>query len=286
MREIERLKEEILKDYPRLSQNSSFRFACHPGVPCFNDCCRDVSIFLTPYDIVRLKRGLDMSSAEFLSKYTISSFDQGIGYPVILLRMDDGEKKCCPFVGEEGCGVYEARPWSCRMYPLGLASPKEGSDSLSEDFYFLLEEGGCKGLEEEKTQTVAEWLDDQGIDEYKQMGEHFKDLTLHEFFQEGRDLTTEKAQMFFLACYNLDGFREFLFRSTFFDKFEVDDETRKTIEEDDVELLKFGYDWLRLALFGERTLEIKKSVLGARKRELERRHSPGSPSRHGHHRRT
>ena len=116
-----------------------------------------------------------------------------------------------------------------------------------------------------------EWLEDQGIREYNQMGEYFKELTLHEFFQEGKNLTPEKSEMFFLACYDLDRFRDFVFDSTFFDKFEVDDETRKKIEEDDVELLKFGHDWLRLALFGEKTLEIKRSVFEARKAELEKR---------------
>ena len=60
MRDIEKFKEEILKEYPRLSEDSSFTFACHPGVPCFNDCCGDVNIFLTPYDILRLKQALNM----------------------------------------------------------------------------------------------------------------------------------------------------------------------------------------------------------------------------------
>ena len=270
MKEIERLKDEILRNYPRLSKKSSFTFACAPGVPCFNDCCGDVNIFLTPYDIVRLKNGLGIPSGEFLSKYTVSPFDENLEYPVVLLKMNEDDRKSCPFVGEDGCRVYEDRPAACRMYPLGMASPKEGSGSLSEAFYFIFDEGGCRGFEEEKTQTVAEWLADQGIDEYNQMGEYFKALTLHEFLQEGEDLPPAKAEMFFLACYDLDGFREFLFNSTFFDKFDVDEGTRKRIAEDDVELLRFGHDWLRLALFREKTLEIKRRFLEARREELRR----------------
>jgi Fe-S-cluster containining protein len=269
MREIERLKEEILESFPRLSSKSSFAFACHPAVPCFNDCCRDVTIPLTPYDIVRLKNRLGLSSNEFLAEYTMSPFDENPEYPVIFLRMNEDEEKHCLLVSEDGCRVYEDRPWPCRMYPLGLASPREGGDSPIEEFYFLLEEGDCKGFEEGRTQTVAKWLADQGIHEYNQMGEYFKELTLHEFFREGRKLTPEKSEMFYLACYDLDRFRDLLFNSTFFQKFEVGHERRKRIEEDDVELLKFGHDWLRLALFGEKTLEIRKSVLEARRAELE-----------------
>jgi Fe-S-cluster containining protein len=265
MKEIERLKEEILGSYPRLSKQSRFAFSCAPGVPCFNDCCSDVNIFLTPYDVVRLKKGLGISSGEFLSSYTVRPSDEDLRYPVILLAMNEDDRKSCPFVGEDGCRVYEDRPAACRMYPLGMASPKGDGGCPSEDFYFIFDEGDCRGFEEEKTQTVGEWLADQGIDEYNRMGEYFKGLTLHEFFQKGQTLSPQQAEMFFLACYDLDGFRDFLFESTFFDKFEVDPAMRERLAEDDVELLRFGHDWLMFALFGEKTLEFKKGILQARK---------------------
>jgi Fe-S-cluster containining protein len=268
MKELERFKEEILKDYPRMSEDDSFAFACHSGVPCFNDCCGDVNIFLTPYDIIRLKNALGMTSSEFLAKYTISPFDQNLKYPVVLLQMIDDEKKSCPFVTEEGCRVYEDRPWSCRMYPLGLASPQEGSKVLDEEFYFLLKEAVCKGYEEEKKWTVSEWLEDQGIREFDEMGQQFKEITLHRVLLEGKPLTPEKIEMFFMVCYNIDNFRNFLFGSTFFEKFDVDDDVRKKIQEDDVELLKFGFRWLRFALFAEETMKVKEDILEAKKEEL------------------
>lgn len=268
MKELERFKEEILKDYPRMSGDDSFAFACHSGVPCFNDCCGDVNIFLTPYDIIRLKNALGITSAEFLAKYTLSPFDKNLKYPVVLLQMREDEKKSCPFVTEEGCLVYEDRPWSCRMYPLGLASPKEGSKDLDEEFYFLLKEAVCKGYEEEKKWTVSEWLEDQGIREFDELGQQFKEITLHKALLEGRPLTPEKIEMFFMVCYNIDNFRDFLFGSSFFEKFDVEDDVRKKIQEDDVELLKFGFDWLRFALFAEKTMKVKEKVLEAKKEEL------------------
>ena len=270
MRDIEQLKEEILKDYPRMTEDSSFSFSCYPGVPCFNHCCHDVNIFLTPYDIVRLKNNLGITSEQFLSRHTISPFDKNLKYPVLLLQMDDGDKKPCPFVGDQGCGVYEDRPWACRMYPLGMASQRD-NDRAEDEFYFLLKEDTCKGHCEDNTQTVAEWVDGQGIEEYNKMGYYFKELTLHNIFQEGQDLTPEKIEMFFLANYNLDTFRKFLFNSTFFEKFEVDDETRNKIKNDDTELLKFGYTWLRFALFGEKTLNVKNAALEAKQKELDKK---------------
>lgn len=275
MREIERLKEEILKDHPKLTKDSEFTFACHPGVPCFNDCCADVNIFLTPYDILRLKNHLGISSEEFLSRYTVSPFDKNLKYPVILLAMNEDEKKSCPFVGEGGCQVYEDRPWACRMYPLGMGAQKDSEAGSDGEFYFMLKENVCKGHNESKKQTVAEWLEGQGITEYDRMGYYFKELTLHEFFQKDENLAPQKIEMFFLASYNLDKFREFLFSSSFFDKFEVDEDTREKIKNDDVELLKFGYFWLRFSLFGEKTMTVKGEVLDAKQKEMDKKKPAG-----------
>ncbi len=276
--EIEKLKEEILKDYPRMTLDSHFNFKCHPGVPCFNECCGDVNIFLTPYDIIRLKKNLGITSTEFLKKYTFSPFDENLKYPVILLKMNDDEKKTCPFVSKDGCTVYPDRPWACRMYPLGLAFPKEGSDQLDKEFYFLLRESICKGFEEKKERTVREWIKSEGIEEYNKMGEDFKELTLHKFFSDKGNLTPPKIEMFFMACYDIDKFRRFLFNSTFFQKFEIDEATQSRIKEDDVELLKLGYRWLRFALFGEKTIPVRGEVLEAKKEELARVKEKGTKS--------
>jgi Fe-S-cluster containining protein len=274
MKELENLKRTILEEYPRLAEDSSFTFHCHKGVSCFNDCCGDVNIFLTPYDIIRLKSKLGISSGEFLSKYTISPFDEKLQYPVVMLKMEENDKRSCPFVGEDGCRVYNDRPWSCRMYPLGQASPKEGSEALDEEFYFLLQESVCKGFAEDKKWTVAEWIKDQGIDDYHELGELFKEIALHDSLREGKGMSPEKVEMFFTVAYNIDKFHDFVFKSTFFDKFEVDEDTQNKIRNDDVELLKFGFEWLRFSLFGESTMTIRSDVYEAKKKELEEKTSP------------
>lgn len=270
MRDIEKFKESILKEYPRLNENSEFNFHCHPGVACFNECCSDVNIFLTPYDVLRLKNHLGISAQEFLDKYTIIPFDKNLKYPAVLFRMREDEKKACQFVGEKGCTVYEDRPWACRMYPLGMASPAEpgGSPAMNE-FYFLLKEDVCHGHREDKKYTVKSWLNDQGINEYNEMGELWKELTLHPFFQSEEDMTPEKIEMFFVACYNLDKFRDFVLKSTFLKKFEVDPAIIEKIKDDDVELLKFGHTWLRFAMFGEKTMKVRTEVLDTKRAELE-----------------
>jgi hypothetical protein len=188
-------------------------------------------------------------------------------YPVVLLEMTDAEDKRCPFVSdEEGCTIYEDRPWACRMYPVGLASPADGSSAREDkEFYFLIRDSFCMGFEEDKGWTIREWIRNQGIEPYNEMGNRFKEVAMHKWFENGKDLSPEKIEMFFMVCYNLDTFRRMVFQSSFLDKFEVDEALQERIRQDDVELLKFGFDWLKFSLFGEPTMTIKPSALAGGK---------------------
>ena len=50
--------EKILKDCARLGLDDKFTFACNPQLSCFGHCCHDVTIVLTPYDV--LAHGSDL----------------------------------------------------------------------------------------------------------------------------------------------------------------------------------------------------------------------------------
>ncbi len=258
MDEIEKLKEAILTEFPRLNKESKFKFNCHNNISCFNKCCSDVNIFLTPYDVIRLKNNLKISSQEFLDKFTLLPIDEKQNHPVVMIKMGRDEAKSCPFVTENGCSVYEDRPWSCRMFPLGVASPKDIDKNGEGEFYFILQEPVCKGYEEQRDWTVDEWVTGQKVDEYTEMGELFKEISLHCYFSKGKQLDPAKLEMFYTVCYNIDKFREFVFESTFLKRFEFDEETINKIKYDDKELLIFGFKWLKYCLFGEKTVYVKK----------------------------
>lgn len=274
MDEREELKKRILKDAPRMGPEDTFRFTCRPGVSCFTVCCADVNIVLTPYDILRLKRRLGVDSHTFLEKYAVSPFTKDQVFPTILLRMRDDEHKSCPFLGsqEEGCTVYEDRPWSCRMYPVGSASPAEDLRATQEEFYFLMREEHCKGFEEaDEEWTVAGWVQDQGVREYDEAAEGFKEIVLHNLVRKGMELSPRKMEMFHQAFYDLDRFRAFILESTFLDKFDVDESEIERLKEDDRALLDFGVRWLKFGLFGDTTvLKFKEHILEAKREDLRR----------------
>jgi len=234
----------------RLGLKSNFKFECHKGVKCFTKCCRGINIILTPYDIIRLKNRLGLSSEEFMAIYTVPQLFEKTDLPVVTLKMADDDQKSCPFVRDDGCILYEDRPTTCRYYPLGVASlsHKEGADD--EGFFFFVHEPHCLGFEEDKAWTVEEWRKDQGVDVQDEINADWTDLVVRKrSFPANVKLTPQGKQMFFMVSYNIDKFKTFVFESSFLDRYKVDAATLKEIKEDEVALLKFGLKWLKGVLF-------------------------------------
>ena len=76
----------------KLTKNRKFKFRCHKGVKCFTQCCSQINILLTPYDIIRMKNRLGMSSEEFLEKYTTMDIEEKTSHPFVMLKMLDDLK--------------------------------------------------------------------------------------------------------------------------------------------------------------------------------------------------
>jgi hypothetical protein len=110
-------------------------------------------------------------------------------------------------------------------------------------------------------------MEDQGVEEYDLLGEEFKGITLHPFFQQGGSLKPAQMDMLFMVLYDLDKFHRFVFETSFLEKFELDEAEIEAAETDDLALLKLGYRWLRFALFGEKVMKVKESVRTQKMRE-------------------
>ncbi len=236
----------------RLGLESRFKFRCHKDVSCFTRCCRGISIILTPYDIILLKKRLDLTSGQFLALYTVPQLLEKTDLPLVLLKLLDDDSRSCPFVRDDGCLVYTDRPTTCRYYPVGVASlsHKEGADD--EGFYIMIEEPHCKGFEEDRNWTVGEWRRDQGVDVHDEINAGWTDLVVRKrSFPMNVQLTEKAKQLFFMVSYDIDRFREFVLESSFLTRYPIDDQTLEKIKTDDVALLAYGMTWLKSVLFKE-----------------------------------
>lgn len=245
----------------QLGLKSRFKFKCHPKVKCFTHCCRGINIILTPYDIIQLKNRLGLTSEQFLAIYTTPQILEKTDLAVVTLKMMDDDQKSCPFVRDDGCLVYTDRPTTCRYYPLGVATLSHKEATEGDGFFFFVHEPHCLGFEEDQEWNIAEWRKDQGVDRHDEINAEWTELLVRKrSFPVNVKITEQGKNMFFLASYNIDKFRQFVFETSFLTRYDIDPQTTAQIKNDEIALLKFGMRWLKWLLFKEGEFKLKKSA--------------------------
>ena len=247
-----------------MNLDSTFSFTCERGMACFTRCCKDAHIILTPYDIIRMKQKLDISSDEFLSLYTRLGQIEKTELPAPVMKMREDHEKSCPFLIESGCCIYEDRPSTCRYYPIGAGKFHNRDAGSDEIFFALIKEDYCLGHGMGTEITVREWRKDQGLIPYDEINAGWTDLILkRKSLGPFAKIPDKTLQMFFMGCYNIDGFRRFVFNSIFLKLYIVPEERVKKISEDDKEMLDLAIDWLKTTLLGEGRLKVREQVAEA-----------------------
>jgi Fe-S-cluster containining protein len=248
-----------------LTADTKIRFSCHKGISCFNACCRHADITLAPYDILRLKTRLGLTSAEFIRQYAVPFQMDSDGLPGLKLRTDDSGA-CLQLAGNEGCGVYEDRPTVCRYYPVALLALREKGASEAEERYSLVKEEHCKGHDEDREITVADYRAEQGCEQFDELNREWYQLMLKKKSAGpavGRPPQTS-LQLFFLACYDLDNFAKFVQSDNFKAAYDLPDSFYAEVADDQEALLRFGYRLLRQVLFGEHSVPEREKAWESR----------------------
>lgn len=243
----------------RLKEGENFTFDCHKDLPCFNRCCNNLNLYLYPYDVVRLKNGLEIDSDRFLDKYVDIVLRPSSYFPEVLLKMSESETKSCVFLSPSGCRVYSDRPDTCRKFPLELGTYYNADEKRTEWITFFKPPDFCMGPKEPKTWTAATWRSGQQGKKYNDMNLLWAEIK--RFFQAdpwGHEGTEgNRAKMTFMAAYNIDRFREFIFKSSFLKRYKIKNVLLKKIKADDEELLKFGFEWIKFFIWGIKTKKIR-----------------------------
>ena len=246
-----------------LTPEGTFTFHCHPGVPCFNDCCAQTTIVLSPYEVLRLKQYLGLSAAEFLRLYTRREADPASGLPLVLLQLRQDERRSCPFSSPAGCQVYPARPAACRYYPVGVGH--WWSEAGLEEGAVYFREAHCCGFSGDRTWTLATWRRNQGLEEYDELNRSWKSILLRVAARANRPVSARLREEFYSYLYDLEVFKNFIFTTDFLNLFAVEAEVLAAMQTDEVALLRFAYRYFTFMLRLEDCLPLK-----------ERRHPAGT----------
>ena len=233
-----------------IDRQTGFRFACHPGVACFTDCCRQLDLALTPYDVLRLKSRLGVTSGDFFERYVIIEWDQRLIFPQCYLTMVDDGRASCVFVGQGGCTVYPDRPGACRAYPVGRGAAAGVAGNVREHLV-LVREPHCQGFAEKPEQNPAGYFADQGLDTYTPFNDAVLAVTQHERIMNGFRPSRAQLDQYLLALYNLDACRQEWADGRFSLRRPLSAAELQGVAGDDEQLLRLSICWLRQELFGE-----------------------------------
>jgi len=239
-----------------LAENATLQFRCHRDVKCWNACCSNIDIPLTPYDILRLKKRLEMSSGEFLKQYSVPFDMDKDGMPGVNLKPVEGGT-ACQFMKPEGCGVYEDRPTACRYYPVALLTMRRSDEYVDRSAYALVKEKHCLGHFEPRTIKIEDYRAEQGVAEYDDKARAWRQLVVKRK-SAGPTIGQPSPisnQLFFMASYDVDRFRAFVMSPNFNETYNIPPEVMALLVADDEALLDFGLNFLKHVLFGEKFIE-------------------------------
>jgi len=136
------------RDYLLKKPHNKFKFECQK---C-GECCQS-KILLSTYDIIRLCHALRMKTPEFHKKFTRFIVSKKTKIPVCVLNT----APVCKFLKKnEGCQVYDHRPYMCRAYPIGDLGK-----------HYFIEDSYCPGCKKGKKQSIEEWIESSDVRSYK-----------------------------------------------------------------------------------------------------------------------
>src|SRR5689334_1577704 len=101
--------------------DDEFDFVCE----ACGDCCRNrEDLVVTPYDIFRIAKHLQMSTKAVIEKYCEVYIGDDSRLPVVRIKPKI-HNRVCPFLKKGLCGIQAVKPFICGSYPLGRAFNKD-----------------------------------------------------------------------------------------------------------------------------------------------------------------
>jgi len=157
---IEQLAEDIESGkIQKLKKEDNFEFKCDS---C-GSCCRNRNdIILSPHDVFKLVKYLDITTKEFMNKYINYNIGEHSGWTIITLKYKEklDNSTFCPFLkASEGkflCRVHSSKPYVCVAFPLGRTVAIDRKTNKITDIEYILQDVHCGNKEE--IQNVGNWL--------------------------------------------------------------------------------------------------------------------------------
>jgi hypothetical protein len=201
---------------------------------------------LSPYDLLRLKTCLGITSGEFLQRYARQEIEPQSNLPLVFIDPFRTDEPGCPLLGPQGCTVYAHRPAACRLFPITMGSRL--TPSGVEDYYFCRTLTYCRGFDTDVQWTLASWMASQGFAEYNQGRRPWIEVLLKIGLEPPLEIDARVQDLFATLAYDFDRFRRLVSEPAFLEAYRVDPRESALLQTDDLALLNFIYRLLPAVL--------------------------------------
>lgn len=147
-------------DKMKIGFDDTFKFNC---TMCGKCCKNREDILLTPRDLFKLAKHLDIFIGDFVQKYCETYVGGSSRIPIVRL-LPTGIDKRCPFLRGTRCSVNSVKPVVCALFPLGRCLTMDATKSTefkTDDVVYINQNPGCG--DNRKTHSVREWLETSNV---------------------------------------------------------------------------------------------------------------------------
>lgn len=152
-------REELLANIENMTVglDDTFKFHC---TQCGKCCTYREDIILSPRDIYKMSKELNMHPVAFFNTYCRSHIGDVSRIPIVRLNSVGSDARC-PLLKNNKCSVHKVKPAVCALFPLGryiaADARKDVSSQMEEaEVKYLLQPLECG--DESETHTVRDWL--------------------------------------------------------------------------------------------------------------------------------
>lgn len=176
---VKQVKKQLGNDYRLLNDDDTFRFSCNS---CGSCCKNRKDITLTPFDIYRTSKFLNMNPNDFIKKYGDLYIGENSYLPLIAMKfknIDYGNVKytVCPFnrkkEGKGLCSIHPAKPFVCLSYPVGRISIKQ---SENENRYIVSNDHCGSDDENAKEYTIKTWFKEFDLEKNEVVAKEYNSM--------------------------------------------------------------------------------------------------------------
>lgn len=202
------IQDPINLDSKKIDIDETFCFKCNA---CGN-CCRGrhngikgTEIVLSGPDVWRIMDYMNMTFEQILDKYLYILYDEELKLNVCTLRFKYSGS--CAFLKKGGCTIYDARPRTCAIYPIGRAInfvQKKRELICTNDTYVLAQKEYNYECEynEESRYTVQQWLEKNNVPLYDEEDvKWFNKLLKYMIKIDGKKQNKEEIETIFRDLY-------------------------------------------------------------------------------------